>query len=113
MSDCLFCKIVDGGIPSRKLYEDETALAFYDVTPQAPVHALVIPKKHIGNLNVLAEEDSPLIGHMFQIIRKLAQELDLKDGYRVTLNCGEYGGQTVEHLHFHLLGGREMLWPPG
>jgi histidine triad (HIT) family protein len=113
MSDCLFCKIVSNEIPSRKIYEDEDVLAFYDVTPQAPVHALVIPKKHIGDLNMLADDEASLIGHIYLVIRNLANELDLKEGYRVVLNCGVNGGQTVGHLHFHLLGGREMLWPPG
>jgi histidine triad (HIT) family protein len=113
MSECLFCKIAANEIPSRKAYEDGDALAFYDLTPQAPVHVLVIPKKHISDLNGLTEEDDALIGHMFQVVRKLAEELNLTEGYRVVSNCGSHGGQTVEHLHFHLLGGREMLWPPG
>jgi histidine triad (HIT) family protein len=113
MQDCLFCKIAGNEIPSRKAYEDGDVLAFYDLTPQAPVHVLVIPRKHIDNLNMLTEDDAPLVGHIFQVVRRLAEELDLKDGYRVVSNCGSHGGQTVEHLHFHLLGGREMLWPPG
>jgi histidine triad (HIT) family protein len=113
MPDCLFCKIVSGEIPSRKIYEDGDVLAFYDVTPQAPVHALVIPKKHIGDLNMLADGEAALVGHIFLVVRDLAKELGLTEGCRVVLNCGADGGQTVEHLHFHILGGREMLWPPG
>ncbi|MDR1206435.1 MAG: histidine triad nucleotide-binding protein [Peptococcaceae bacterium] len=113
MPDCLFCKIVSGEVPSRKIYEDGDVLAFYDVTPQAPVHALVIPKKHIGDLNMLTDDEAGLVGHIFLVVRRLAKELNLTEGYRVVHNCGVHGGQTVAHLHFHLLGGREMLWPPG
>ncbi len=113
MSDCIFCKIAEGTIPSKKVYEDEKVLAFQDINPVAPVHVLVIPKKHITSLATLEKEDQGLIGHIFGVIHNLAEELQLQKGYRVVNNCGEEGGQTVAHLHFHLLGGRSFAWPPG
>lgn len=113
MSDCLFCKIVNGEIPSKKVFEDDRILAFYDINPAAPVHILVIPKEHIDSLAALQDEQLPLIGYLHGKIRDIAQELKLENGYRVVNNCGSDGGQEVGHLHFHLLGGRKMLWPPG
>ncbi|HIR40926.1 MAG TPA: histidine triad nucleotide-binding protein [Candidatus Egerieicola pullicola] len=111
--DCLFCKIAAGEIPSKKAYEDEKVYAFYDIDPQAPVHILVIPKEHIQSVSQITPENQEIVGHIFTVIAKLAKELDLKDGYRVVSNVGEQGGQSVPHLHFHLLGGRNLGWPPG
>ena len=113
MADCIFCKIAAGEIPSKKAYEDDQILAFYDLDPQAPVHILIIPKEHISSDNELTEENGPLLGHIFAAAANLAKELGLEKGYRIVNNCGEDGGQTVRHLHFHLLGGRSMEWPPG
>ena len=113
MADCIFCKIAAGEIPSKKAYEDDQILAFYDLDPQAPVHILIIPKEHISSANELTEENGPLLGHIFAAAAKLAKELGLEKGYRIVNNCGEDGGKTVRHLHFHLLGGRSMEWPPG
>lgn len=111
--DCIFCKIANGEIPSNKLYEDESVLAFYDLAPQAPVHFLVIPKAHIKSANELNEDNADVVAHIFAVISKLAKELRLEKGYRIVNNCGEDGGQTVGHLHFHVLGGRLLAWPPG
>lgn len=111
--DCIFCKIVNSEIPCNKVYEDEKVLAFYDLDPQAPKHVLIIPKEHISSINDINFENSDIISHIFEIIKILAEKLELVDGYRVVSNCGENGGQTVKHLHFHLLGGRTMQWPPG
>lgn len=111
--DCIFCKIANGEIPSKKTYEDERILAFYDLDPQAPVHILLIPKTHIASANELTEENADVVSHIFLTAAKLAKELGLDKGYRIVNNCGEDGGQTVHHLHFHLLGGRSMKWPPG
>lgn len=111
--DCLFCKIAAGEIPSKKAYEDEKVFAFYDIDPQAPVHILVIPKEHIQSVSQITPENQEIVGHIFTVIAKLAQELNLKDGYRVVSNVGQQGGQSVPHLHFHLLGGRNLGWPPG
>ena len=102
-----------GEIPSKKAYEDDQILAFYDLDPQAPVHILLIPKAHIASANELTEENSAVVSHIFLTAAKLAKELGLEKGYRIVNNCGEDGGQTVQHLHFHLLGGRSMKWPPG
>lgn len=113
MADCIFCKIAAGEIPSKKAYEDDQILAFYDLDPQAPVHILLIPKNHISSANELTEENSKVVSHIFVVAAKLAKELGLEKGYRIVNNCGEDGGQTVQHLHFHLLGGRSMKWPPG
>ncbi|WP_343252777.1 histidine triad nucleotide-binding protein [Ligaoa zhengdingensis] len=110
--DCLFCKIAAGEIPSKKLYEDDQVLAFYDIDPQAPVHFLVIPKQHIPSADALTGENSAVVAHVFEVVAKLAAELGLKNGYRVVNNCGADGGQTVGHLHFHVLGGVAMGWPP-
>ena len=110
----IFKRIIDKDIPASIIYEDEQCLAFSDVSPQSPVHFLVIPKKEIKSVNEICESDAPLIGHIFTVIAKLAKEQGLSEtGYRVVTNCGTNGGQTVYHLHFHVLGGRQMLWPPG
>ncbi len=111
--DCLFCKIVAGDIPARKLYEDDRVLAFHDIGPQAPVHFLVIPKRHIRTLNELSEDDKALTGHMLFTAQRLAQELGCEAGFRVVMNCNGQGGQTVYHIHMHVLGQRQMHWPPG
>lgn len=114
MDNCIFCKIVQGIIPSDKVYEDDKVLAFKDINPGAPVHLLIIPKLHIGSVNELNDEYKELIGHIFIIAKKLAKELGVDEsGYRIVNNCGEDGGQTVKHIHFHLLGGRSLNWPPG
>ncbi|WP_102400153.1 histidine triad nucleotide-binding protein [Haloimpatiens massiliensis] len=114
MDDCIFCKIVNGDIPCSKVYEDEKILAFKDIEPQAPTHILIIPKKHIESLNSLTEEDSNIVTYIFMKAKKLAKELGVaEDGYRIVNNCGKDGGQTVQHLHFHMLAGRNLQWPPG
>lgn len=114
MNDCLFCKIAAGEIPSKKAYEDEDVLAFYDINPQAPVHVLVIPKKHIESVDAITESDTALLGKMFSAVRTVAKELGLSEnGYRVVSNIGAFGQQSVPHLHLHVLGGRQMEWPPG
>ncbi|MBQ3322966.1 MAG: histidine triad nucleotide-binding protein [Firmicutes bacterium] len=113
MSDCLFCKIVEGEIPSNKVYEDDRILCFHDVDPQAPVHVLIIPKKHIPSLDDLQEEDADLISYIMLKVKDIAADLGLENGYRLVNNCGEDGLQTVKHLHFHLVGGRKLTWPPG
>lgn len=112
MADCVFCKIAAGEIPSNKVYEDEQVVAFYDLDPQAPVHVLVIPKEHIASAAAVTPGNSGVVAHIFEVIAKLAQELGLENGFRVINNCGEDGMQTVQHLHFHLLGKRKMGWPP-
>ena len=112
--DCVFCKIADGKIPSDVIYEDEDVIAFNDLDPQAPIHFLVIPKKHIESIASLKETDLTIVGHIFDVIKKIAKDKGLNDkGYRVLSNVGEDGGQTVPHLHFHVLGGRGFKWPPG
>lgn len=108
MSDCVFCKIVDGSIPSSKVYEDDRIMAFRDLNPQAPVHVLFIPKEHICCVNALNEENSAVVAHIFATIPKVAAQLGLEKGYRVATNCGEHGCQSVLHLHFHLMGGRQL-----
>ena len=112
MSDCLFCKIAAREIPSNKVYEDEVCYAFHDIAPQAPTHFLVIPKAHIGSVSEVTPENAPAIAHIFQVITRTARELGL-DSYRVVSNIGAQAGQSVPHLHFHVLGGRDMTWPPG
>jgi len=111
--DCLFCKIVAGEIPARKLYEDEQVFAFHDIGPRAPVHFLVIPKRHISTLLHLSEADNALTGHMLFTAQRLAKEQGCEEGFRVVMNCNELGGQTVQHIHMHVLGQRQMTWPPG
>ena len=113
MSDCLFCKIVEGEIPSTKVYEDDMILAFRDLEPQAPEHVLVIPKKHIASLDDVTEEDQEILGYLMCKIKDIAADLGIENGYRVVNNCGEDGLQTVKHIHFHLLGKRKLTWPPG
>ena len=111
--DCLFCKIINGDIPCNKVYEDDLVLAFYDIDPQAPLHFLVIPKQHIKSVDEIDGTNSNIVAHVFEVVAKLAKELELVDGYRVVTNCGKDGGQSVEHLHFHILGKRSLKWPPG
>ncbi len=115
MADCIFCKIANKEIPSSIVYEDEQVVAFKDLEPQAPVHVLVIPKKHIESILALTAEDAELVAHVFtEVLPKLARDLGVAEkGFRVVANTGEEGGQSVKHLHFHLLGGRSMQWPPG
>lgn len=113
MEDCLFCKIIKGEIPSSKVYEDETVFAFRDIEPQAPTHILVIPKQHIKSAAEITSENSAVISHIFEVIAKIAEQEGLTEGFRVVNNCGDSAGQTVKHLHFHLLGGREFTWPAG
>jgi histidine triad (HIT) family protein len=114
MSDCIFCKIVKGEIPSKKIYEDGEFLAFHDVNPQAPVHFLVIPKKHIPNVMEMGPEEAPLLGRLLYKARELAAEQGCAErGARFVINCKADGGQTVDHVHCHVLGGRPLDWPPG
>ena len=108
MNDCIFCKIIAGEIPSKKLYEDELCLAFYDIQPLAPQHFLVIPKEHLTGANDINSDNAALVGHIFAVIAKLTAQLNFSDGYRVVTNCGEDAGQTVKHLHFHVLGGKQL-----
>ena len=112
MSDCLFCKIAAGEIPSNKVYEDELVYAFYDIDPQAPTHFLVIPKAHIGSCGGITAENSAVVAHAFEVIAQVTRELGITD-FRVVSNCGAQAGQSVAHLHFHVLAGRDMTWPPG
>jgi histidine triad (HIT) family protein len=113
VSKTIFKKIIDREIPANIIYEDEHCLAFPDINPQAPTHVLVIPKKEIASVNRLTDEDAAVVGHLWITVPKIAAQLGLTGGYRVTVNCGPDAGQTVDHLHFHLLGGRKMTWPPG
>ena len=112
MSGCLFCKIAEGQIPSNKVYEDEVCFAFYDIDPQAPTHFLVIPKMHISSVAEVSEDNAAVGAHIFAVISKVTKELGL-ESYRVVSNIGEQAGQSVPHLHFHVLSGRDMTWPPG
>ncbi|MEG1857723.1 MAG: histidine triad nucleotide-binding protein [Pseudoflavonifractor sp.] len=112
MSDCLFCKIAAGEIPSKKVYEDETVFAFYDIDPQAPTHFLVIPKAHIPSCGAITPENSGVVAHAFEVISTMTREMGITD-FRVVSNCGAQAGQSVAHLHFHVLAGRDMTWPPG
>lgn len=106
--DCVFCKITNGSIPSKKVYEDDKILAFYDLEPQAPVHVLIIPKEHIACTNEITSENSAVVAYIFEKIPQIAQSLGLSNGYRIVNNCGSDGGQTVFHMHFHLLGGKKL-----
>ena len=108
MSDCLFCKIVKGDIPSTKVYEDDLVLAFRDIAPQAPTHILVIPKNHIGSVAEISGDNSAVVAHVFEVIPQIAKAEGLDGGYRVVSNCGADAGQTVHHLHFHILGGKQL-----
>lgn len=114
MSECLFCQLINRDIPANIVYEDDQVLAFEDIHPQAPVHRLIIPKQHIASINDLDTANKELIGHMTLVAKQLATDENLaNDGYRLVFNCNEQGGQTVFHIHLHLLGGRSMHWPPG
>ena len=106
--NCLFCKIIAGDIPSTKVYEDDAVLAFRDIAPQAPTHILVIPKTHIPSVDGITAENSAVVAHIFEVIPQIAKAEGLKDGYRVVSNCGDHAGQTVKHLHFHILGGKQL-----
>ena len=112
MQDCLFCKIAAGEIPSKKVYEDDLCYAFYDIDPQAPTHFLVIPKAHIVSVSEVTPENQAVVGHIFSVIAQITKDLGL-ESYRVVSNIGEQAGQSVFHLHFHVLSGRDMTWPPG
>lgn len=113
MSDCLFCKIIAGEIPSTKVYEDETLYAFRDIDPKAPVHFLVLPKAHIASAAEIGPDNAGTVAHIFEVISALAAREGFAQGFRVVTNVGEQGGQSVPHLHFHVLAGRDMSWPPG
>jgi histidine triad (HIT) family protein len=114
MSDTIFGKIIRKEIPAKLVHEDEFCVAFHDVNPQAPVHVLLIPKKHIVSIDDLEPEDAPLLGHLWWIVKQLGRQLGIAEsGYRVVVNCGKNAGQSVDHLHFHILGDRTLLWPPG
>ncbi|MDX2423341.1 MAG: histidine triad nucleotide-binding protein [Amphritea sp.] len=111
--DCLFCKIINNEIPAEIIYEDDRVIAFNDINPQAPTHALVIPRKHIATLNDITPEDCDLVGHMVMVAGKIAEQQGFAaDGYRTVFNCNTHGGQTVYHIHLHVLGGKPMGWPP-
>lgn len=112
--DCLFCNIIAGKFNTVFVYEDPRVVAFNDISPQAPHHVLIIPRKHIATINDISENENALIGNMILVAKKIAQDLKIADnGYRVLMNCNKNGGQAVYHIHFHLLGGRQMQWPPG
>ncbi len=114
MKDCIFCKIAEGKLPARVIYEDDLAVAFEDIAPQAPVHTLVIPRRHISTLLDMEDGDKELVGHLFRVAKDLAREKGIDEGgFRLVLNTNADAGQTVFHLHLHLLGGRRMSWPPG
>ena len=108
MNDCIFCMIIRGDIPSKKVYEDELCYAFYDINPLAPTHFLVVPKQHLASAAEITEENAALVGHIYTVIAKLAKELGFAEGFRVVTNCGAIAGQTVHHLHFHVLAGKEL-----
>ncbi len=112
--NCLFCKIAKGEIPSQKVYEDEKVFAFRDINPQAPVHIVIVPKAHISDLNSASDNDAKVLGHMQLVAAKIAKQFpEMKNGFRIVNNCGPDAGQTVFHIHYHLLGGRVFTWPPG
>ncbi|MFM1892308.1 MAG: hypothetical protein RLZ44_1385 [Pseudomonadota bacterium] len=114
MSDCLFCRIAAGDMPAEIVYQDDELVAFRDIGPQAPTHVLVIPRRHIDTVNDLTAEDVPLIGKMHLVAKQIAEQEGIaEDGYRTLINCNSAGGQAVYHIHLHLMGGRQMLWPPG
>ena len=113
MAACIFCKIVAHEVPARIVHEDETSVAFHDINPQAPVHVLLIPKKHFVSAEETAAGDEPVLGHLHRVAAKLARELKITDGYRTVVNTGAGAGQSVFHFHLHLLGGRSFRWPPG
>lgn len=112
--DCLFCKIAAKEIPSSKVYEDDLVYAFRDIDPQAPVHVLIIPKEHISSVNDINDDNCAIIGHIFKVASEIAKKEGIaEDGYRIVTNTGDKAGQTVKHLHYHMLGGRSLQWPPG
>lgn len=114
MSNCLFCRIAAGEIPAKLAYEDSDVVAFHDINPQAPLHVLIIPRKHIPTINAIQEEDAALVGKLYLAAQKIAADAGYaEDGYRAVMNCGEDAGQTVFHIHLHLLAGRHLSWPPG
>jgi histidine triad (HIT) family protein len=113
MSDCLFCKIIEGKIPSKKVYEDDRVFAFEDINPGAPTHVLIIPKRHLEGLNKAKAEDAELIGYMHLVAAQIGRDRGIEDGYRTVLNVGPRSGQSVFHIHLHILGGRDLKWPPG
>jgi histidine triad (HIT) family protein len=114
MNDCLFCKIIDGEIPADMVFQSDAVIAFRDINPQAPTHILVIPRRHISTINDITDDDTQLVGGLFTAAREIAAQEGLVDvGYRVVMNCGEGAGQSVFHIHLHLLGGRALGWPPG
>lgn len=113
MSDCIFCKIAEKKISANHVYQDDICIAFHDINPKAPTHFLIIPKTHISSAAHLNNTNSFIVGHIYEVIAKIIQNMDLTDGFRVVTNCGKDGGQTVEHLHFHVLAGRPLTWPPG
>ncbi len=113
MSDCLFCNMVEGTVKARKVYEDEKVFVFEDINPQAPTHVLIIPKKHIVGLKEAQSEDAEIIGYMHLVAAQIARERGIEDGYRTVFNVGPNSGQSVFHIHLHLIGGRRMTWPPG
>ena len=112
MADCLFCRIAAGEIPSDKVYEDKKVLVFRDIDPKAPTHLLVIPKEHVASCGAITPENSPLVAYLFEVIAKVTEQLGIRE-FRVVSNCGATAGQSVFHLHFHVLAGRDMTWPPG
>jgi histidine triad (HIT) family protein len=113
MTDCLFCKIIAGEIPSKRVFEDEHVFAFHDIDPKAPTHVLIVPKKHIRGLKEASAEDVEIVGRCHLVAAQIARQLSIEDGYRTVLNVGPKAGQSVFHLHVHLLGGRDLHWPPG
>lgn len=114
MSDCLFCRIVAGTVPSTKVYEDATVVAIRDIAPRAPTHLLLLPREHLASVNELTDGHAQLVGHLFAVAAELARREGIAEaGYRIVTNVGRWGGQTIDHLHFHLMGGRPFEWPPG
>lgn len=114
MADCLFCRIVAGQVPATRVHEDDLVIAFRDIAPRAPTHILLIPRRHIASAADLTEADGPLLGRLFAVAAQIARDEGIADGgYRIVTNIGAWGGQTVDHLHFHLMGGRPFAWPPG
>ena len=113
MTDCLFCRIIQGEIPAKKVYEDEHTVAFEDIDPKAPTHVLIVPKKHIRGLNEAHEQDAELIGRLHLVAAEIGRQRGIEEGYRTVLNVGPKSGQSVFHIHVHLIGGRDLRWPPG
>jgi len=114
MTECLFCRIIEGEVPSRKVYEDDFVVAFRDIDPQAPTHIVIVPRKHVASLSELTKADEHIIGHLIRTATEIAELQSIAaEGYRLVANCGPGAGQSVDHVHFHLLGGRQLGWPPG